>query len=159
MPEATPAHLLYLIVDPTVMRAEPHAAARTVAKLKRFDIVSGREMVTGWLQVDGGATVVAGELGWVPLARENLVRGPLEMLRGRLFRVQHTKWPDRIKLDVIRGRIREGFTADQVRLALGDPIRRELRETAGDVAEEWLYEDRRVLFSHTGVRVITSSTQ
>lgn len=148
--------VFYLIVDTTVLRAEPHARARSVRKLKRYDVLAGREMVAGWLRVDGAS--VGHEDGWIPIERENVLKGPLETLKRRLFRVQEAKWPDRVKLDVARGRIRPGFTADQVPLALGDPRLKELQRTGTSVAEAWTYEDQRVVFSHTGVRAIEPLT-
>ena len=143
--ESAPVTLLYVIVEATTIRDQPDVKAKAVAKLQRYDIVSGKEAVPGWLQI---------EAGWVPLVAENVVYGPLESLRLRLFRIQHTKWSESIKLDVARGIVRPGFTGQQVQLALGDPLKKELRHVGGDVGEEWTYRERRVLFNHTGVRTI-----
>jgi hypothetical protein len=151
--EPVPGAVFYLIVDSTSIRSQPDAKAPSVSKLGRFDVVSGRETVKGWLQIDG-ATSESAQAGWVALIPENIVRGPLESLKVRVFRVRNTKWPERVKLDVLRGHVREGFTGDQVRFALGDPVKKELRHSGNDVAEEWVYPDRRILFSHTGVRAI-----
>ena len=49
-----------------------------------------------------------------------------------------------------------GLHGHQVKLALGDPLRKSLRRSADDVAEEWTYSDRRIVFSHTGVATIES---
>jgi hypothetical protein len=136
------------------MRVEPDLRSRAIAKLKPYDIVGGRQLITGWLRVDGATVDVAGESGWIQVAPDNLVTTTLEALKVRMFRVQETKWPDRIKMDVVRGRIRPGFTGNQVQLALGDPLRKSLRQNGSDVTEEWIYEDRRIVFSHTGVATI-----
>jgi hypothetical protein len=146
--------VLYVISEAVSMRAGPDAKSRAITRLKPFDVVSGRQLVEGWLHVDAATITTPGDFGWIPLAADNIVTVPLESLKARVFRVQQTKWPDRIKLDVVRGRIREGFTGDQVQLALGDPIRKELRETGNDVAEAWTYEGRRIVFSHSGVTTI-----
>lgn len=151
--EPAPESVFYLIVDPTTVRTQPDPKAPSVSKLDRFDVVSGRESVTGWLHIEG-TTSASAQPGWVPLVRENVVRGPLESLKLRVFRVRGTRWPERVKLDVLRGHVREGFNGDQVRLALGEPLKKDLRHNGNDVAEEWIYPDRRILFSHTGVRAI-----
>lgn len=146
--------VLYLIVEPTAVRSEPDSKSKSVAKLPRFEIVSGREMVKGWLQIDGSAAANGPTTGWIPLVVENVVSGPLEAVRRRTFRVQESKWPDAVKLDVLRGRVGRGFSGHQVQLAMGDPLKKELRHVGNDVLEEWIYVDRRVLFSHGGVKAI-----
>lgn len=142
----------YLIADTTPLRAAPDRTAPTLRKLKQYELVAGREIFAGWLRVDGH------EHGWIAIARENIVTGPLQTLRRRLFRVQAAKWPDAVKRDVARGRIRHGFTADQVRLALGDPLSATLEGSGNTLGEAWTYPDRRVLFSQTGVRAIEPLT-
>lgn len=144
-----PPPILYVVSEAASVRTAPEPKSSVLLKLKRYDLVAGREAAPGWLQLEGT------DGGWIPLVRENIVRGSIDTVKYRLFRAQLTTWPDNVKMDVVRGRIREGFTADQVRLALGDPLTKDLRRTAADVAEEWTYTDCRVLFSHSGVAAIT----
>ncbi len=146
---ANAAAVFYVVSEPTAVRADPDAKSHSVARLKPFDLASGCEVVDGWLRIDASSGRWDG--GWIEISRDNVVDASMETLRLRIFRVQQTKWPDRTKLDVVRGRIRERFTADQVRLALGDPVRKELRRAGDDVSEAWTYPDRIVLFSHSGV--------
>ncbi len=150
--EGGSAPVLYLIGEPTVVRSAPDSKARAVSKLATLDIVSGTA-TRGWLRIEGSSADSAVS-GWVPFAEDNVVRGPIDALRARVFRVRDARWPMRVKLDVLRGRVRPGFTGDQVKLALGDPLKKELRTVGRDVAEEWVYADRRILFSHTGVRAV-----
>jgi hypothetical protein len=148
--------VLYVVSEAVTARVDPNARSRAIFKLQPYDVVSGRQLVEGWLQLDRATAAGAGETGWIPVAADDLVTTTLEALKGRVFRVQQTKWPDRIKMDIVRGRIRQGFTANQVQLALGDPLRKALRHSAGGVAEEWIYDDRRIVFSHAGVTTIES---
>jgi hypothetical protein len=148
--------VLYVASAPVTARADPDARSRAVFKLEAYDVVSGRELIAGWLKVDEATVEGSTGPGWIPVARENLVAASLEALKGRVFRVQQTKWPERIKMDVVRGRIRAGFTANQVKVALGDPLSKSLRRSADTVAEEWTYADRRIVFSHSGVEKIES---
>lgn len=135
------------------MRASPDGRAPVLSRLQSFDIVSGTQDVPGWLHVDA-STGTASALGWIPIEAEHTVAGTLEAMKYRLFRAQLTKWPKATRLAVVRGQIRKGFTGDQVKLALGDPIRKDLRGSGNAVNEEWLYRDRRVVFSSTGVVAI-----
>ncbi len=146
--------VLYVVSEAVTVRVDPSARSRAMSKLQPYDVVSGRQLVEGWLQVDEVSESGTGGTGWIPVAPENLVTTSLEALKRRVFRVQLTKWPDRIKMDVVRGRIRQGFTANQVQLALGDPLRKSLRPAGDGVAEEWTYDDRRIVFSNTGVAAI-----
>jgi hypothetical protein len=143
-----PEPVYYLIADPTALRTAPDASAPSVRKLRRFEIVTGREVVTGWLHVDGD------EDGWLAIERENVLSGRFDTIARRIFHAQAAKWPDRVKVDVVRGVIRPGFTANQVRLALGDPISKSLEHSGDAVSETWTYSDRRVRFSPRGVREI-----
>jgi hypothetical protein len=145
--------VLYLIAETTVVRSAPDPKAPAIAKLKAFDIVSGTETARGWLRIDG-ATSDAASSGWVPFNRDNVVHGPVDALRGRAFRLHRTRWPQSVKLDILKGRVRPGFTGDQVKLALGDPLQKNLRQLGADVVEEWIYAERRIVFSHSGVRVV-----
>ena len=152
-PTARAERVLYLIGETTSMHTAPNRRAPVLSRLKTFDIVSGTQEVPGWLHVDA-STGQPAELGWIPIRAEHTVKGTLEAMKYRLFRAQHTDWPKSVRLDVVRGQIRKGFTGDQVKLALGDPVRKDLRRNGDDVNEEWLYTDRRVIFSHEGVAAI-----
>jgi hypothetical protein len=149
--------VLYLIGETTPMHAAPDRRAPVLSRLAVFDIVTGFEEVPGWLHVNA-STGQASELGWIQILAEHTVKGTLEAMKYRLFRAQHTEWPKSVRLAVVRGQIRRGFTGDQVKLALGDPVRKDLRRTGDDVNEEWLYADKRVIFSHEGVAAIERLT-
>ena len=143
-----PEPVYYLAVDTTILRAAPDESAPRVGKLRRFDVVTGREVLAGWLRVDGD------EDAWLAIERENVVRGPFHTISRRIFHARAANWPERVKVDVARGLIRPGFTANQVRLALGEPVARTLEQSGNSVNETWTYSDRRVRFSHRGVREI-----
>lgn len=145
--------LLYLVSDTTATRSEPDSKAREVSKLKSFDIVSGREAAPGWLQIEL-ATGAAGSGEWIPLDTDNVVTGTMEALKYRVGKAQQTRWPERVRLDVARGRIRYGFSAEQVRLALGDPRSTALQHASTEMVEEWTYDSLRVVLSRRGVIAI-----
>jgi hypothetical protein len=142
----------YLVSEPTTVRVAPADRARAVAKLKRFDIVTGCDVVAGWLHVEASSAGVAA--GWIPLVADNVITVTLDTLKRRIFRIERMRWSERIKVDIARGRIRNGFTADQVQLALGEPLNKQLVHAGENVSETWIYDDRRVTFSHTGVRAV-----
>lgn len=143
--------MLYLVSAPTSVHAEPAVRSRTTARLRPFDIVTGQQS-GNWLRIESSSGGV--DSGWIPLVPENVIREPLDTLKRRVFHVNQTRWPDRVKLDIVRGQVRTGFTADQVKLALGDPVTKELVGAGENVTETWIYQDRRIAFSHTGVSTI-----
>lgn len=143
--------VLYLVSAPTSVHAEPARRSRTTGKLRPFDIVMGRK-VNDWLLIEGAGEGLEG--GWIPFVGENVIHAPIDAIKRRVFRVSQTRWPEHVKLDVVRGRVRTGFTADQVKLALGDPVAKELVRSGENVTEAWIYQDRRIAFSHTGVSTI-----
>lgn len=51
-------------------------------------------------------------------------------------------WPPAVKDKVVVGQIDIGFTADQVRTALGEPDRVFTRTTADGTSQVWSYRDR-----------------
>lgn len=55
-------------------------------------------------------------------------------------------WPAAVQDMVLAGRIDLGFTAEQVRVALGDPDYTSLRTTADGTTEIWAYRDRKPRF-------------
>jgi hypothetical protein len=54
-----------------------------------------------------------------------------------------SSWPPEVQEKVAAGEIGLGFTADQVRVALGEPDRVFTRTTADGTAEVWGYRERR----------------
>ncbi|HTX64667.1 MAG TPA: hypothetical protein VMD31_02775 [Opitutaceae bacterium] len=68
-------------------------------------------------------------------------------------RAAFDSWPAPVQALVQAGHIAVGFTADQVRLALGAPDRITLRTTAAGTDEIWTYHRRRPRFS-LGVGVV-----
>jgi hypothetical protein len=51
-------------------------------------------------------------------------------------------WPAAVQDKVVQGKIDIGFTADQVRVALGEPDRVWTRTTADGTSQVWSYRDR-----------------
>lgn len=54
-----------------------------------------------------------------------------------------SSWPLAVQEKIAAGQIDIGFTADQVRVALGEPDRVFTRTTADGTSEVWSYRDRR----------------
>jgi outer membrane protein assembly factor BamE (lipoprotein component of BamABCDE complex) len=58
-------------------------------------------------------------------------------------REAYSSWPMDVREKVAAGEIALGFTADQVRVALGDPSRVFVRSTADGTSEVWSYRSRK----------------
>lgn len=56
-------------------------------------------------------------------------------------------WPPAVQDKVVQGQIDIGFTAEQVRVALGEPDRVWTRQTTDGTSEVWSYRDRGPRFS------------
>lgn len=52
------------------------------------------------------------------------------------------RWPPAVQDKVVQGQIDVGFTAEQVRVALGEPDRVWTRTTADGTSQVWSYRDR-----------------
>jgi hypothetical protein len=62
-------------------------------------------------------------------------------------RAAFNTWPPAVQDKVVVGQIDIGFTADQVRVALGEPDRVWTRTTADGTSQVWSYRDRGPRFS------------
>ncbi len=62
-------------------------------------------------------------------------------------RAAFNTWPPAVQDKVVVGQIDIGFTADQVRVALGEPDRIWTRTTADGTSQVWSYRDRKPRFS------------
>ena len=159
LPVAPAGTVLYVVDRTTPTYAAPDAHGRELAKLKAFDIVSGTEAAPGWLQIDATSASADVQGRWLAIDRENIVSGSLDGLKYRIARAQLARWPERVRLDIARGRIRYGFSAEQVRLALGDPRSTEPTRSTSEPAEAWSYDTMRVVVSMRGVTDIRPMPQ
>lgn len=57
-------------------------------------------------------------------------------------RAAFNSWPAAVQDKVVQGQVDVGFTADQVRVALGEPDRVFTRTTADGTSQVWSYRDR-----------------
>jgi hypothetical protein len=62
-----------------------------------------------------------------------------------------------VKAAILRKRVRIGFTPEQVKAALKDPLRRDTEETAAGVTEVWTYVGQTITFKANRVTAIRSS--
>src|SRR4051812_8495144 len=62
-------------------------------------------------------------------------------------RAAFNTWPAPVQDKIVNGQIDVGFTADQVRVALGEPDRVWTRTTADGTSQVWSYRDRGPRFS------------
>jgi hypothetical protein len=62
-------------------------------------------------------------------------------------RAEFAGYPPAVQEKIRAGRVDLGFTPEQVRLALGEPLRKVTRSTATGDSEEWVYGDNGPHFS------------
>lgn len=68
--------------------------------------------------------------------------------RIRAHKDLFASYPPEVQSRIKAGEVDVGFTADMVRLAMGDPSRKTVRKTAQSVQEDWIYGETGV---NTGV--------
>lgn len=139
----------YLFPVQTVARAEPDPAATVVNTYPPFSFALVKDAVGGWAYVEPTTKdAKTGDSGWIQIDKEYMVNAGALALLMRRDAVESKAWTKAVKLDLIRGRVRVGFTKEQVELAYtesprdrGKPVRKATEETAAGVVETWIYPD------------------
>ncbi len=152
-PVDEPTDISFVAAVPMVVRAEPSAAAPVVGKLAPADIVMVYRAQAGWLRVD--LLDKNNTKGWIATQdKDGMIPESWLDVRVRASKMAQKPWPQATKIDMLRKRVRVGFTEEQVRLALGDPTTKASDETATGVVSAWAYPGRIVTFKAGKVQSI-----
>jgi hypothetical protein len=141
------ASLGYLISAATEVRLDPSLLAAPVTTFPVFAVAAVEHAVNGWIYVRPTDTR-AGAAGWLPLNIEDLMPEEPAVVKARAEAVRPKPWPDGVKVDLIRRRVREGLSAEQVLIAWGQPAK---RNPSGE-GERWDYKGTSIWFA--GDRVV-----
>jgi hypothetical protein len=147
----------YVIATPTVARDEPSVTAKIVNRFPALAVVLVEESQRGWARVTPAdlkaQDVTAG--GWIRADPDYLVPDVIDTVIRRQMLVQGEPWTTQTKADIMRGKIRVGFTLKQVAITLGEPLGRTSTETATGITEAWSYDALTALFRNGKVIEIT----
>jgi hypothetical protein len=139
--------VVYLVTASEPAYEKPDVTSKRVGALKQANVgllVFGT--VEGWVWV-GLPWSDTFERGWIRGNPANLIKGDQLTVPGREVRMKDKKWPAALRLDILRGNVRLGFTKEQVEIArdvsigTDDDPRKESEETAAGVTEVWTYPD------------------
>lgn len=100
--------------------------------------------------------------GWIRGTRANIIEGNQLTVLSRLDAMEQKTWPAAVKQDILHGRVRIGFTKEQVEIAhaidpsnKGRPDAKLSEETAAGVIETWKYGDVVYAFKNGRVAKVT----
>ena len=134
------------------VRAEPSATAPIVARVEPMDVLSIHGITTGWIRV-----LKDKQYGWVKSTEQNIVRGNIFDVMLRKVKTEGETWPAKVKHAIIRGEIEIGFTADQVKATLGEPLSAVSEKTAAGTTDVWVYPLQAVTFKAGRVAAIRTT--
>ena len=141
--------LLFVVGSPTVIRSGATATSPKLATAQPLEILEVQQVTAGWLKIR--AHIQKQDVdGWIAAGAkdvEGLVAGTVFDMYVRIITLEKQAWPVAVKVDILRNRIRIGFTGDQVALAVGKPLRRTTVETAKGLTETWFYPTQSVIFT------------
>jgi hypothetical protein len=151
--------IAYFFPAQTVAREKPDPSATVVNTYPAFSFALVRKAAPGWVYVEPLPDAKTREGGWIQPDRENLsCCGGVLPLAMRREELRGKPWPAAVKLDIMRGKVRVGFTVEQVRLVYrdvgddGSPQRKAIEETAAGAVETWTYPD--ATYTMKGGRVV-----
>jgi hypothetical protein len=148
------APISYVVTVTTPVRREPARTAPAIATMQPLDMMAVEKVFANWVC---GTLTKADTRGCVPAIRANLLPRGFGDATITNAMISVNKWPLAIRLDVLRRKARIGFTAQQVRLAVGDPLQMTQSETATGMREIWLYQSQTIAFVNGKVAEIVSS--
>ena len=138
-----PTDVSYVFAAETPLREKPLEESAVVFTAEPAQYGQVLCVVPGWARVHmvkhGGARGWVFGLGSAP---ENLLLESWVDIALREVRFAEQKWPPALKVDILRKRVRPGFTGPQVEIALGKPHSRTSDETAAGTTEIWTYDDQ-----------------
>jgi hypothetical protein len=144
---------MFVTTASTVIRTSPEAASQEIATVPALTVLTLYGVQPGWARVGSGNKW----RGWSPAKEENLLPRNFIGAFGTVARLdRHPDWPQTTKLAILHRQAKIGFTAEQVTLALDEPIRRVSEETAAGTVETWTYLGQVVTFSEGKVTKILS---
>ena len=140
----------WLVTEHTVSRADPNEMAKVVDTYEPYELLMIREAVPGWFRLWPTLMKQESRREWIEASnQENLIPERKWLTaKVRIMEVTKQRWSQAIKLDVMRQRVRVGFTPEHVRLALGQPLRQVKEETASGTVDSWFYRDRVLTFTN-----------
>jgi hypothetical protein len=150
--------LAYLITTTTVGRASPSATAKVVATLPPFGLMRLERMFDGWAcgTFSTANIKMTREHGCVPMITDNIL--PLDTWDAvqKVVAVKSAGWPSSVAFDVLRGKVKVGFSEAQVKAAAGDPAGMTESETSAGTKQLWTYRSRTIIFTNGKVSEIVT---
>ncbi len=141
--------IAYFFPVQTVSREKPDPSATVVNTYPAMSFALVKKMEPGWVYVEPLPDAKTQAGGWIQPEKENLscCSGVLSLVVRRR-EMSGKQWPESVKVDIIRGKVRVGFTVEQLQLAYRTSaiteaitVRKAIEETAAGAVEVWAYPD------------------
>jgi hypothetical protein len=150
--------LAYLITTTTTGRAGPSLKTDAVATLPPFSLLRLERLFDGWAcgTFSTNDIKMTRDHGCVPMITENIL--PLETFDAaqKVVTVKTAGWPRAIAFDILRGKVKIGFSEAQVKTAVGDPVSHTESETAAGIKQLWTYPSRTIIFTNGKVSEVVT---
>jgi len=155
-PTPTPVvEVAFVTSKPTNIRSKHEATGKVVKLVPPLTLLRTTERVDEWLAVI--AYTDSDARGWIyaPATEdENLLALSAYDAAARIRDVDPA-WPLATRLDIVRGRVRPGFSQPMVELAMGGhPDAKKTSETAAGVVERWAYGNKVITLTNGKVTEI-----
>jgi hypothetical protein len=150
--------LAYLITTATTGRAGPSLKSDPVATLPPFSLLRLERMFDGWAcgTFSTNDIKMTRDHGCVPMITDNIL--PLDTWDAaqKVVAVKSAGWPRPIAFDILRGKVKLGFSEAQVKAAAGDPANKTESETAAGTKQLWAYPSRTIIFTNGRVSEVVT---
>jgi hypothetical protein len=154
---------VYLITKTEAAYEKPDLTSKQIGTVTPTNgLLIYKVLSPDWIQVNLLKTF---DRGWVRLDKDNVIRGDQLTVLTRLDGIKNKKWSPAVRLDILRGRARIGFTKEQVEISRqinpsgSDPVEKQSEETAAGLTEIWKYPDAIYTFNAGKVVKINKTDQ
>lgn len=151
-----PTDVHYVFSAAGVLRDVPDAGGAISGRVTSGEIGNLLCVTDGWsrIRLMAKGPERTGWLATTGAPRENVVIGSVVDLVLKQVRMEDKMWPIAVRVNLLRGIARVGYTQEQIEVGLGNPLRSTTDETAAGVTETWLYSNQVVTFQKGRVTAI-----
>jgi hypothetical protein len=150
--------VIYLVTSAEPAHAKPDPTSAKVGEVNPTIGLLVFATSPGWVQVG----LPDFERGWIRGDVKNIIHGDQLTVPMREVKMKGKPWAPAVRLDILRGIVRLGFTKEQVEIARhvsflpeeSGLLYKESEETAAGITDTWTYQDAVYVFTNGKVSKI-----